>query len=62
MYRLHSSLRNGPGGKVSLKVLDFGNPTHLMELNEMGITFQFQDGGKVMLAHRPETVSDIHVH
>lgn len=52
-----SSLRSGPGGKLSLKVLDFGNPTHLSELNEMGISFQFQEGGKVILAHKPETVS-----
>lgn len=40
-------------------MLDFGNPAHLIELEEMGITFQFQDGGKVVLTHRPEKVSYI---
>ena len=42
--------------KMSLRVLDFGNAEHLAELKNMGISFEFQDGGKVLLAHNPNTV------
>ena len=42
--------------KIKLRDIDFGNLEHLQLLTQMGITFHFQDGGKVMLAHDAQKV------
>lgn len=52
--KVKQMLRN-KHNKMSLRVLDFGNAEHLAELKNMGISFEFQDGGKVLLAHNPNT-------
>ena len=42
--------------RIKLRDIDFGNLNHLQLLTQMGITFHFQDGGKVMLAHDAQKV------
>ena len=48
-----------PGEKLSFTTIDFSNSEHVGHLNELGLSFEFQEGGKVLLVHHPDKVSQL---
>ena len=53
------SRHNSQEPSLTLQNIDFGNKEHLALLTDMGISFQFQDGGRVMLVHHANKVSTL---